>query len=256
VLEVVSAPAKLEAGEPSIGEWVDYGHGVGPLVTCQTVRGACSGPGTAQVPSAEQLLRGAYYSWDPAEPVRGFVAWEIEVERKTAPAAEEALETPGPTLFLGAPSARQYLGLLPFAGTTKDYCATVTVRDLRSDEQVTTELCAEPGKSAETVRDYGLSQCDSPPSEALTEAWCTSHPGSSVAECAPYDPTVKPRDPMPDEPEPDLGDGITAADDDGAGSRTSSSCQLSPGASRHASFAAFVAAVAVGGLLRRRRALR
>jgi hypothetical protein len=258
-LDVVAAPAKLEPGEPSISEWVNYGHGVGAEVTCNTFGAACSLPGTAQVPSAEQVLHGAYYSWAASTPVRGFVAWEIEVERKTPPPAEEPLETPAPTLFLGSPSERLYLGLLPFASTTRDYCATIKVRDLRSDAQVTTELCSEPGTAKETVRDYNLSQCASPPSEALTEAWCKSHPGSSVRACAPYDPTVMPIDPMPIDPmpiDPMPMEPENPGDTKSSGSRTSSGCQMARGMAQHAPFAAFVAALALGALVRRRRAQR
>jgi hypothetical protein len=255
-LEVVGAPAELDAGTLTADAWLDYAHGIGAVVICMTAARGCAEPGGLAVPSREVMLHAATYGWTPAEPIHGFVAWEISLSRTTEVEAEDELFTPIPLFFSGPPPAHAVIGTLPFPKHAQEYCATYTVRDLRTGDEKSGKLCADPEPSTETLRDYALDRCSAPPSEELTEVWCQSHLGSTVRECLPFDPTVKPVDPRPaDAPD---GDPPMDLDDDGnaSTSRTSSGCQMSSGASRGASLGLVVAATALGGLLRRRRAAR
>jgi hypothetical protein len=258
ILAVVGAPAELATGALNVENWLDFGHGVGSSTTCMAYGGGCNGPQPISVPTAEQMLHAANYGWSPAPGATGFVAWEVTVERASMAPPEMGLVSPGPSLFMGGPSAHLYLGTLPFPLATESYCVKYTVRDLRTDDSESTDFCSDLGASTETQRDYPLAQCNQPPSAELTQAWCELHPGSTFAQCVP--PTARPtdpQDPMPREPRDDVISQAEPSDDDMAmGSRTSSGCQMTASASRHTSFGLFVAATALGGLLRRRRALR
>lgn len=260
ILAVVAVPAELASGGVNVENWLDFGHGVGPSTTCFASGGSCTGPHQISLPGAEQMLHAANYGWSPAAAVTGFVAWEVTVERASVAAPEMALAAPGASLFMGGPNAHLYLGALPFPLGTERYCVKYTVRDLRTDDSESAEFCSELGPSTETQRDYPLAQCDQPPSAELTKAWCELHPGSTLAQCVPFDPTAHPadpQDPMPREPSDDVTPRAEPSDDDrAAGSRTSSGCQMTTSASRHAGFGLFLAATVLGGWLRRRRGSR
>lgn len=254
LLEVVGAPTELAPGTLKVETWIDFRHGVGSLVTCGMSDSSCSFGRAISVPGAEQSLHAAKYAWSPASTVTGFVAWEVSVERALPVEAGDYLQSPQTVPFFGA-AEHARIGTLPFPEQSQEYCAVFKVRDLRSDEEEQSKLCAEPGKSSDIERDYALDQCTSPPTPGLTEAWCLSHLGSNLQECAPYDPSVKTVDPMPQQPDdPQVDDHPDLGDDTGA--RTSNGCQTSPGAASGASFGLLAVAAVLGGFLRRRRAAR
>lgn len=256
VLEVVGLPAQLAPGTLSVENWLDYRHGVGAHVSCETAGGGCANPQTISVPSAEQMLHAASYGWSPAFDVHGFVAWEIALERTTPVEAEDYLASPSPVAFFGVEERLLFESPLPFPKHSQDYCVVFKLRDLRTGDEQQSKLCSEPGKSTGTQRDYALDLCTSPPTPGLTEAWCLSHLGSSVPACAPFDPTVKLDDPMPQEPvDPGFVPNMPNLGDD-TGSRTSNGCQTSPGVPNGASFGVLAMAGVLGGLVRRRRAAR
>lgn len=259
VLEVVGAPSELAVGILNADKWLDYGHGVGPTVTCKGLEAPCASPRELSLPGAEQMLHAASYSWSPAAAIRAFVAWEITLERAGATAADTGLTAPSASVFFGDRDERLQLGTLPYPLGTSKYCAKYTVRDLRTDSSESGELCSPVGTSSETLRDYPLAECSHPPSAELTEAWCKLHPGSTFAECVPFDPTAKPieNDPMPQDP-PNEPDPQAEPSDDAmaASSGTSSGCQLSASASRPSGLALLLAATALSAALRRRRAAR
>lgn len=251
MLEVVGPPAELSAGQLSVASWFELGHGVGPDVSCETTTPVyCSY--SLILPGAEEVLHAARYTWTPPADINGFVAWHVSVDRSVEATSE--LTQPVPASYTGPSASALELGQLAFPMGSQQYCAKVTVTDLRTEDSVTTELCGQPGDSTGLERDYPLDLCSKPPSAALTEAWCKSHPSSTLAECKPLETDDDGFVPG------SVGPGNPPADADASRSRSSSGCTMSPGASGVASrascFGLFVAVTALFGALRRRRSAR
>ena len=117
--------------------------------------------------------------------------------------------------------AEHDLGWLKFPPGTERHCVTLTAHDLRTGESASSETCIEPEAPTSVLREYDLSQCEEPPSEAMTEEWCEAHPESSLPAC-----TGQAGEPLPNEPSP----GEPGGNADGARNpRTSEGCHVSSG---------------------------
>jgi hypothetical protein len=239
---VSGEPAMLDAGSLAFSSWLDFRHGVGPYVDCAPADGPCSS--SFQAPTSEVSLPAASSAWSAAEPAIGFTLWEVKVEAE----APEAGVASGSTQLVFEPSAEPLsTGMLVFAKAATEFCARVSVKDLRSGTSVTARHCEERGAATETYRDFLLGGCTTLPSPELTEAWCAELGRALDPVCTggPVD------DPMPNRPLPN----DVATDSEATRTSTSTSCQMAVvGASAAGGvFAGFGAMVGFLALVARRK---
>jgi hypothetical protein len=142
------------------------------------------------------------------------------------------------------------LGRVVFPTEAPQHCLTVVVTDLRTGDELTSEVCvaSEPPVSYEA--DADLHWCIEPPSEGSAEAWCRLQFDQAPPECAAI---LAPGD-APGVAGMSGKDSSPVDVSDAAGKRTSQGCQL--GISGPSSGGGAVAAVALlFAWCRRRRSL-
>lgn len=253
-LRVAGEPTSLGAQQLAFSRWLDYAHGVGDRVQCTQLEWQRCGSGVSFLPGAEELLHAAELSWR-APDWHGYLLWEVTVEQ--TPEQRAVRSFPARTLIdARTKPSSDVLGTFAFPSDTNDYCATLSVRDLRTGKTEKVERCAAPERGVETLRDTDLANCNAPPTPALTEAWCSLHPESELEVCTKMgeppveddeDPVVTPKPPVEDD-EQAPSKPSNAAD---GGSKESQGCQAAPGSA--GSGAALALVFALGALVRRRR---
>lgn len=195
-LVVVGEPTALSAGAPRFGDWGTFSRGVGEPIACMPGASGCGpglppydlpsplGHGYNMVPAGELRQRSAMTYWEVPE-IRGNVAWEATAVL-VGDASGGILPDERPRVFatVGTAADPPTTGLMIFPDEPQDYCIALRVRDLRTGEEVQSEVvCAEPGASKFTTADTGLRHCALPPNDALAKTWCEMHPGSTLLRC-------------------------------------------------------------------------
>jgi hypothetical protein len=244
-LSVVGEPPAVTATGLTFGDWHAYAEPVGELVECTPPDSAdpCD-DGSVRAPAAVELVDVVDMHWSPPPGASSYAMWELTIDLD---AIDDANFERSAGLAINR-LVEQDLGWLRFPLGAERYCVTLTVRDLRTGETASAETCAEPQAPTSVLRDYELSRCEQPPSQAMTEEWCDEHPESSLPACSgqPGEPSAGGA--SPNEP---------AANPAGARKpRTSEGCQVSSNPARSAGCLTLLVLFGAAALGRRLKAQR
>ncbi len=184
-LVVAGPPTLATTASLSLTGWSDFYHAVGEPITCEIVPygAGCGGPQTvvASVPGGliKQLAGQALWSLPP---VVGDVAWEARLE--ASPEQPDAVVPLDAVTYLTNPEQTELgLGLIAFPTKAERYCVTFVVTDLRTQDEVRSEVCDEPEPADGATTDSSVTTCVSPPNEAVTEGWCAVRVDSELPVC-------------------------------------------------------------------------
>ena len=140
-------------------------YDIGELITCDLSFDGCglwSGVGaeTRDLYETAVSLGGAR--------VPNAVAWEVSVAEVDGKGLL-ADTAPSPVILLsGEPSGFR----LPFVDQRDEYCVNVVVRDLRSDQELSEEICTSPVEPVEHISADRMKYCLQPPTPELNARWC------------------------------------------------------------------------------------
>lgn len=241
-IRVVGEPTELTASTLALINWVPLFHGEGPYVTCRTTCGLVS----VQEYFVAQI--GTEALWKvPA--ISGSVAWDIRLEPTSS--ESDAVAPEAPSFYAGTAETELLLGWLRFPTKADRHCVKLIVADLRTDDEVATEVCEQTGLLDAPETDSALRACQEPPSEGAKEAWCRVTGGlmgvGGSGQCAEFLGAAGSAG-MPDVAGTSTTDNGVAA----ATSRTSSGCHFGVAAGSSSSGAAVLALLALTRLRRQR----
>lgn len=184
-LEVVGPPTELPEPSLAFDSWVNFYLDAGDeVVSCKTApQSNCNGTSTSiDVSSAMTKALAAQASWRPE--ITGGVAWQAHLERGSAD-SDATFEGVGMRYFFGDDSEpNPSMGRAIFPTQAKEYCATLVIKDLRTEKETRTVTCTAPGKPERGETDGQLGSCLEPPNEALTEAWCQLNADTTFPACS------------------------------------------------------------------------
>jgi len=214
-LRVVAEPPAVTAAGLTFGDWHSYAEPTAGWIECTPPNdlGDPCDDGSVLAPTAVELVDAVDMHWSPPLGLRTYAWWELTIEVDGSD---------GSTSFRMNRLGEHDLGWLKFPPDTERYCVTMEAHDLRTGETASGETCIEPEPPTSVLRDYDLSQCQAPPSEAMTEEWCEAHPESSLPACTGQAGEPLPNEPSPVEPSGNV-DGVRKPS-------TSKGCHVSSGA--------------------------
>ena len=168
-LAAKGTPSKLELPSLEPRKWLDV-HQLtgGRSLTCN----APGGCGPLQFGELEESSPGLDLRVFPSTPLNGQVYWVVDVE--SADSSDAQIYWSGESLFTrnGDETGVEF----HFAKTLPEYCAVVTVRDLRNDQRLTSApICWKPGPAQVDDRTDIIAGCPEAPSPALRAVWCRHH---------------------------------------------------------------------------------
>jgi len=146
----------------------------GPVVHCSRGPNAC--PPSTSFGSEEILRPSLTASWSYVE---GSSSQYQLTTVEPVDGKGDLLEVPLPQAHIAHTTATNRSVTIRFADELDEYCVRLVTRDLRDQSELVSEpLCAtrtELGPPEKSLLEQALTSCLSPPTEALTGAWCKSH---------------------------------------------------------------------------------
>jgi hypothetical protein len=179
-LGVVDETAELALPPIRFHDWKVVMHDTGETRTCSN---ALTGCGPVAFGGATEEWQESRLAADalPAAPV--ISAWEYtatEVPGKGTLVAALANQ-----IALTSSSAPSYVSLdAKFRDVLEEYCLLVTMRDLRTDEKLSQEICASPERPLARENRDRVQACTSVEPEFLTR-WCEGGDPSTRPACPP-----------------------------------------------------------------------
>jgi len=190
-LVVVGVPTALPEPSFAFPTWFDFFAGEGAPVSCQSSAAAagCAATPSVQVPGRAVKQTGAELLWQVVPSASG-VAWAVRIEASPSQSTDVDVRQGVNEYLANDAEPSVALGKVIFPTPADQYCVTLVLEDLRTQQETRAENCVKPQPPAHAETDSKLGLCDQPPTEALTEAWCRLKPatlGSSLCESLPGD---------------------------------------------------------------------